>query len=663
MRTIKRRASLVEMATAYAEQSGDEFVIPEDLSSLSDEELSALADQARANFDAAYGDGEGLTDETFAALAALTEGIEALQAEIGTRAEAAEARAAAAAELAARVRPAEQLAAETETETEDEGEDEPTAEAEEDEPAAEEAPESLEAAAARREIRVPMSSVRRAAAPVAPAAPAADGVPTIRDYMVASGEDLGVAPGSPLDFLEAGRALDRRLQRFAPKQYEAANRRGQQIREQQSLLTIQRPIPEELQVNSNDPAHVAEVFARAADESRLQGGSLVAAGGWCAPSEVLYDLIGEDESRDGLLSLPEIGVNRGGVSFTRGPDFADILRDITGFSFTEAEDVDGLYVPGTTPSARAADTAVAEGAYALLGGVVVQATTGGTTEDGPAPTPPAQVGGTVTDGTVVWTRVARVPNVEGSKPCYHIECPPFEEHRLDVDGLCITAGLLQSRGYPEVQARTIRGALVAHDHRINGRMIAAMADGSTAVALPSTQVGTAAPVLTAIELQTEHYRYSRRLSRSTTLEAVFPFWVRGAVRSDLSRRLGVDLLDVSNERIDGWFRQRGINPQFVYNWQAIDTTAAGSFTAWPTEVSFLLYSAGTWVRGSSPIITLDTIYDSVLLGNNDFTALFTEEGWFVAQRGQDSRLVTTTISADGATHQGVAIEHDGTAGS
>src|SRR5690606_7689496 len=179
--------------TAYADQSGDEFVIPEDLSSLSDEELSALADQARANFDAAYGDGEGLTDETFAALAALTEGIEALQAEIGTRAEAAEARAAAAAELAARVRPAEQLAAETETEDEDETE--PAAEAEEDEPAAEEAPESLEAAAARREIRVPMSSVRRAAAPVAPAAPAADGVPTIRDYMVASGEDLGVAPG------------------------------------------------------------------------------------------------------------------------------------------------------------------------------------------------------------------------------------------------------------------------------------------------------------------------------------------------------------------------------------------------------------------------------------------------------------------------------------
>jgi len=77
-------------------------------------------------------------------------------------------------------------------------------------------------------------------------------------------------------------------------------------------------------------------------------------------------------------------------------------------------------------------------------------------------------------------------------------------------------------------------------------------------------------------------------------------------------------------------------------------------------VSFLLYSAGTWIKGVSDIITLDTIYDSVLLGNNDFTALFSEEGWFVAKRGQDSRLITTSLTADGVTAIGQDIAHNGT---
>jgi len=64
-------------------------------------------------------------------------------------------------------------------------------------------------------------------------------------------------------------------------------------------------------------------------------------------------------------------------------------------------------------------------------------------------------------------------------------------------------------------------------------------------------------------------------------------------------------------------------------------------------VKVLLYSAGTWVRGSSDIITLDTIYDSVGLGQNNYTALFTEEGWFVAKRGQDSRQVSIPMSLPG----------------
>lgn len=590
-----RRASIATMAQFFEDQSGDEIVIPEDLSTLSDEELAELSAAARQAFDDAFGDGTGLDDAAFTALAELTQGIERLTGETSARTEATAERDTAAAALAARVRGEEAAAEET--------------------PAAEEAPAADAAAeleevtaSARGEQRISLSSVRaRAARQVAPE-PQEDAAPSISDFMVASGEGLGFGVGTGLTFADAGEALNTRLQTFNARGYEAANKAGRQVREQHPLLQLKRPIAEDLQIRSNDPEHVREIFDRAGDESRLEGASLVASGGWCAPSQVLYDLVGEDESRDGLLDLPEIGVPRGGVSFTTGPDFATIFKDMQagkiGFHFTEEQDVAGEYKPGTNPGD---------------------------------------------------------PNVVGPKPCYKVECPPFEEYRLDVDGLCITAGLLQSRGFPEVLARTVRGVLVAHDHYINGKQIAQMAAGSTAVMLPATQAGTAAPVLSAIELQVEHYRYTRRLARGTTLEAVFPFWIRGAIRGDLSRRLGVEnFLEVTDAQIDAWFALRGIRPQFVYNWQAIDTTAVASFTAWPTEVSFLLYSAGTWIRGASEIITLETIYDSVLLGDNDFTALFTEEGWFVAKRGQDSRLVKTSISADGATHIGVDILHNGT---
>lgn len=78
---------------------------------------------------------------------------------------------------------------------------------------------------------------------------------------------------------------------------------------------------------------------KAGSDRRLDGGSLVAAGGWCAPSETLYDMC-QYETVDGILSLPEIQVTRGGIRYTEGPDFSDIYNGC-GFSQTEAEAIAG----------------------------------------------------------------------------------------------------------------------------------------------------------------------------------------------------------------------------------------------------------------------------------------------------------------------------------
>lgn len=79
-----------------------------------------------------------------------------------------------------------------------------------------------------------------------------------------------------------------------------------------------------------------ELLLAAGQQSRLKGGSLLAAGGWGAPSEVLLDFC-DIEELDGLIDLPEVTLTRPGVQYTKGPTLGDVLASSTGFwDMTEA---------------------------------------------------------------------------------------------------------------------------------------------------------------------------------------------------------------------------------------------------------------------------------------------------------------------------------------
>ena len=615
----------------FADQGEDapvetfDLEIPENLSDLADDALAEMRSQAVDAFQTLYANGS-FSDEDLATLGTLTDGIEVLSAEISAREEAAAARSAKAAELAAKIGADKPAPKDAEEQAPAEGEGAP-AEKSDEAPAEKPAPEADEdeaekkakAAAAAETVEVEAPAEPEVVTASAPRGPIklsgirrhtpAPAPTTIEETIV---EDTsrarltvadvpGFAADSDASFEDLAAALDRRLQGFNSGAYGAASRAGRAMSERHSLAVVRKSFDERATVSSPESADSAMAFA--VNEKNLPGGSLVAAGGWCAPSETVYDLL-EDESRDGLISLPEINVTRGGIKFTRGPKFSDLYA-APSFNFTEDDAKAGQYAP---------------------------------------PTPPSRT------------------NTAGPKPVYQVPCTSFEEVRLSAAGMHIQAGLLQQRGYPELVARTIRGALVAHEHKMSERIITAMVDLSTEVTMDGGQIGALAPVLTAIELQVEHYRYAQRLSRSTTLEAIFPYWVRGAIRTDLSRRQGVDLTDVPDSRIDAWFKSRGVNPQFVYDWQAI-TGDASAFKAWGTTVKFLLYSAGTFVKGGQDVITLDTVYDSTLLGHNDYTALFTEEGYLVAKRGHDARVVSVSLNPNGGTGTGIKLLANGTADS
>lgn len=380
------------------------------------------------------------------------------------------------------------------------------------------------------------------------------------------------------NFTEVAAVANKRLASYPSRPLPSTG--GQGTRLQHGIAVIRRDFAPELIADVDD----GDVLTFAASERRLEGGSLIAAGGWCAPSDTLYDLA-ELESADGLVDLPEVNARRGGIRFTPGPDFRAIY-DGSGFAQTEAQAIAGT-----------------------------------------------------------------------DKTCYRVPCPDFAEVRADAVGVCITSGILQNHAYPELTARVTRGALIAHAHKVSARTITKIVAGSTAVPIAegAAMLGATASILSTIELAATDVRYRYRMPITSTLEAVFPLFTWGLIRADLSQRLGVELLGVTDAMIRAWFALRGIAAQFVYDWQDTALGQAVAATTWPASLQFLIYPAGTWVRGLDEVINLDTVYDSAGLIANDYVGLFTEEALLVAKTGHESRLYTVPTPATGETRDGTPI--------
>jgi hypothetical protein len=516
-----------------------------------------------------------------------------------------------------------------------------------------------EAAAGAEGGETPPAAVPAAAAPATPAAtpaPVTPGVAAVASQTAASGTPAPVVPetsngtpavilagagnsdvqvGTNLSWDDVGRLVEKRF-----LQYGAAGGAGASRRD--SVAQFKMEYPKELTASGGLNEDATGIIDYAASEKRLPGGSLLASinikrkaleaagsplsltaagAGWCAPSEVLYDLC-ELESNDGMLDIPEINVTRGGIKFTTGPDFSSIYSGAGYFHYTEAQVISGV-----------------------------------------------------------------------TKPTMPVPCPSFTDVRLDADGLAIQADLLQLRGYPELIARFVRGAMVAHNHKINQFMINALVTGSTALTLPSnvtahtpgagttwyTDHSVVSTLLSALDLAITDYKYRQRMQQSSTLEVVLPYWVQSWIRADVTRRAfydgdnGTEMFAITMANINAWLAARGARAQYVYDWQdafywaaypsgapsvwqqmGSSPTSTDFVQDWPHSLQMLVYAAGTWVRGNADIITLDTVYDSTTLAQNKTTQLFTEQGILAAKTCFDSRVYTIGALGGGLIPDGAA---------
>jgi hypothetical protein len=201
----------------------------------------------------------------------------------------------------------------------------------------EEAPETPETPP--EEVLTPDEVLQPVAAGASPARRAAANaarptVPATRARvasLTAAADVPGLPTGASLDGLTAASdALIRRMKAFPTQRI--GGKEG--VVQRYGAAVIHKQGFGELTQDNKDLDDYSLVW-ESGREARLPGGSLVAAGGWCTPSETLWDLC-VFESVEGLLSLPEFQVTRGGIRWTTGPDFSDIYNDC-GFFITNAQ--------------------------------------------------------------------------------------------------------------------------------------------------------------------------------------------------------------------------------------------------------------------------------------------------------------------------------------
>ncbi|UTN93101.1 major capsid hexamer protein [Gordonia Phage Phauci] len=385
------------------------------------------------------------------------------------------------------------------------------------------------------------------------------------------------------------------------------------------IATLHVQFPDELVASGKNDDMSA--MRAAVDVKRLPGGKLTpmsltaagAPGGWCSPSQVLYDIPNSlTDTTTGILDLPEVQMSRGGLRFRRQIDFGEIYATGMGARvYTEAmaesedeEDYTKQFYDLTCPDF-----------VEIRADAVYTGATAGILQNHAYP---EEVEAQISE--LIAAHIHRINAITIARTEAY-----FNAHnKVDFTG---TFG-------PSVSGAS----------------------------------------LNAIEWLVTNERYRFRASEQMRFKVVLPIWYKAVFRADYALRTGVaNAFEVSDEEIAAHFNKRGVTIEWVYDWQdaligdplkpggAVNPgTGVGQNAtpnAYPTNVRALVYPEGTIVRGRDEIINLEAVYDSVGLKTNQFLRLFMEESLAVAWRAYRGSVAVLPVLVNGAT--GAARNLDG----
>lgn len=379
------------------------------------------------------------------------------------------------------------------------------------------------------------------------------------------------------------------------------------------VAVMSRDYPAEFSVNGDESDY--DKLVKVSDETRLPGGSLlasvetrfkeiqaqnpgrsalVAAQGWCAPSETDYDICLQITT-DGMYDAPEVQARRGGIRHNTGIEFDTIFGSGTGyFDLTEAQ-----VAAGTTktcleiPCPDFVDTRLGVTGLCLTGNIL------------------ANRG--YPEFTATFVRGALAASA----------------HQINREQI----------------ADVVSGSTAVN--------LSAAAPWATDVSVVSQVLSAVEMAIVDIK-----YRLRMQRSATLEVVMPFWIlaqmradWIR---RNGGNYE---NMLCLADSAISSAFSCRGARVQYVYDWQDAFATGAASgspgadtpINNLPATLQFLVYPAGTWVRAVSDVITLNSVYDSTKLATNQVTHLFTETGWAMLRMCPISRVYTVPICPSGRT--------------
>lgn len=337
-----------------------------------------------------------------------------------------------------------------------------------------------------------------------------------------------------------------------------------------------------------------QIMVRASDETRLEGGSLVAANGWCSPSETLYGTCLQI-STDGMLSLPEVVARRGGIRHNQGIEFDSIFGTGAGFNIlTEAQVIaDVTKTCVEIPCPPFVDDRLDVSVLCLTGAIL-------------------------------------------QNRAY----PEFVE--TFVRGALATFAHFINRS---VIAQIVAGSTLVTPSTVDpwasdGSMISNLL-GVVEMAIEDIRYRLRLPLTASIEIVLPHWvlpMMRQDFSRRTGFDGV------GLTDSQIMswfamRGANVQFVYDWQDSFSGVATGPGADTPIL----TLPALVA------PKQVQFLAYPAGTWVLARLDVIRLESIYDSVNLPQNLVTQLFMEDGFKPMRMCPLSRVYTVNICPNGAT--------------
>jgi len=590
-------------------------VLPEDLASLSNEELSEILEAARTvAADIHSRDEETLSKITDVSLVdAMTKAVEVVEtckAELTAREEALEAENAALAELAAKViepeaeeeepegdpkQPVEQPVEPPAVQPAQPAEGEEDDEEEKFEPPdgrtvvedGDTAPLPVAAAGAPKEtvVRSVSSRVTPRSAPRVPASHRPRANSSRGKAVIVASAESGMPEGKEVTTLDIAQAMKRRRENFG--------RIGKGVSEKVTIATITASYPEERTLDGtiDDQDKITEAVG-GAPGTKQQVKALTASGGLCAPVQPYYDLQtlaqADRPVRDALVGF---NATRGGIRYA----------------------------------------------------------------------PPASLGSIITTGAsgAAVGRITAAQDASGTnKSCQHITCPTFQE--VDVAAIyhCLSFGNLGARAWPEQVANFTQLAMAAWARTAEIALLDGIESASTKVTAAQA-AGANSTLMGQVLEAAAAMRNRHRMDPEATLRLLMPAWGLDLLLAD-SLRTAFPRYPQDDAGITALFRSFGVAITFF--WDASSTsgnlfggqTTGIALNGFPPTIDWYLYPEGSFLFVDSGQLELGIVRDSTLNNTNDYQ-VFGESWENVAFIGVESLRVRSSVCDTGGTGAATTI--------